>query len=262
MFKHFPPTDATADAPDEIHYPELVAQLERLGFERVGRVRLDVPVEEWQQLLSQYTHHDAEVMVAHEAIPSVVLVAPEGDAYVEVDWFYDSPSIRFRTLLQDQTIVETQRAWNHDPAWPRRLHRALPYRDRREEQLLDVAKGRDLVIAKSETVEQVWQEHRERVARASVEPVPHRNDMSQVLSLWDRLLAHGMRCAVRARRVALVVHGLVPLLATVLCLWLTVSGRVLWGLAVLWMFGILPVLVSSRTAIRIRYVRWLRPPLR
>jgi hypothetical protein len=258
---YFPATDATHEAPDELHYPEIVERLESLGFQRVGRVRLDVPDADWQKLLASYTPHDAEVMAHHERIPGVVLVAPEGDAYVDVDWFYGSPSVRFRTLLDDGTVVETQRAWDSDPAWPVRLHRAIRHRVRREEQLLDVADGRDLVIAASRDVEGVWEEHRARLATAGRPAAVHRRDMGQLLPLWNRFLEHGMRCAVRASRVARLFTMVLPVLAAVVSVWLTVTDHLLGAIVVV-SLGVVLVLLTPRIAIRVRYVRRLRPAWR
>jgi len=258
---HFPAVDATDEAPDDLHYPEIVERLESLGFLRVGRVRLDVSAGDWQKLLALYTPQDAQALVEHERIPDVVLVAPGGDAYVDVGWFYDSPAIRFRTLLADGTVTETQRAWDNDPAWPVRLQRAARYRDRRQEQLLDVAAGRDLVLARSATPEGVWEEHRARVAVAGATPVDHRPDMAQLLPLWNRFLEHGMRCAVRAGRVTRVFSMVLPLLAAVASVWLTTAGHVLLAVLVC-LLGVLPVVATARIAIRSRYVRRIRPAWR
>lgn len=261
MVTYFPAADATDEAPDELHYPEIVERLESLGFLRVGRIRLAVPPTDWQQLLASYLPPDAAALAAHERIPGTVLVAPDGDAYVDVDWFYDSPSIRFRTLLGDGTVVETQRAWDNDPAWPVRLHRAIKHRDRRQEQLLEVAEGRDLAVAESRDVDGVWEEHRARVARAGRPVAVHPNDMAQVLPLWDRFLDHGMRCAVRAGRVARLFTTVLPVVAAVVSFWLTTTGHLLGGVVVVTV-ALAAVLLTPRVAIRIRYVRGLRPAWR
>ncbi|HET7736231.1 MAG TPA: hypothetical protein VFK52_09675 [Nocardioidaceae bacterium] len=261
MVTYFPATDATHEAPDELHYPEVVERLESLGFVRVGRLRLAVPPAEWEALLATYTPGDAAELAYHEAIPGVVLVAPDGDAYVDVDWFYESPSIRFRTLLEDGTVVETQRAWDNDPAWPVRLHRAVKYRIRREEQLLEAADGRDLAVAGSSDVGGVWEEHRARLARAESPPAAHSGDMGQLLPLWNRFLEHGMRCAVRASRVARIFTMALPLLAAVVSVWLTATDRLLAAIAVV-LLGLVLVLLTPRIAIRTRYVRRLRPAWR
>lgn len=262
MVTYFPAVDATHEAPAELHYPDVVARLESLGFARVGRIRLAVPPADWQKLLTSYTPHDAEVLSHHEQIPGVVLVAPDGDAYVDVDWFYDSPSIRFRTLLDDGTVVETQRAWDHDPAWPLRLQRAVKHRDRRQEQLLEVAAGRDLVLAASRDVDEVWEEHRARVAAAGRPVAVHRNEMAQLLPLWDRFLDHGMRCAVRASRVARLFTMVLPILAAIVSFWLTTTEHVVSAIVVLTVLGVVPVVLTPRVAVRTRYVRALRPAWR
>ena len=252
--------DRTRDAPDEVHHPGVVAELEALGFERVGRLGMDLEPAVWQEMLAEYSPSDADVMAAAERVPAVVLVSPDGDAYVDVDWFWGGPSVRFRTELTNHRVLETQLQWRELPAMPRRLRRAARHRVLAEEQLIEVAPGRDLT-AREGDMGSLWAIHRHRLARTG-QAVNHARDMGQVTALYDRFLQHSLRWAVRASRLASVLNTLLPLLAAVLSIWLTISDHVLWAAVVILVAGLVPVALAPRVAIRMRYVRSMRPTWR
>jgi hypothetical protein len=107
--------DVTALAPAATHFPEWVVALENLGFVRLGRVQGVVEPGGIEAMAAGYEPEARGRMLAAERVPTVVLVAPDGSAFADVDWFWGGPSVRIRTLTTDGRLVSTHRAWEYMP---------------------------------------------------------------------------------------------------------------------------------------------------
>jgi hypothetical protein len=170
------------------YYPEVVAAFEQLGFRRIGGVHLVLPDAEVDDLVRSHPAHVRDEFRESARTPETLLAAPDGTAFVGVDWFYRQPSVRLRSLLADGGLVETQRGWDHLPVPVVEME---PYADRlrlRPEQDRS-APGRRFTIVPGAGADAVWAAHQEALARASSPPVEHRRS-DQAVALWQQVLDH------------------------------------------------------------------------
>ena len=106
--------DVSHSDDDREDHPDVVAGFEALGFERVGRV-LSQPAMPFEELAASFAEPDASAFMAHTTVPTPVLRSPGGDAFVDVSWFWDGPSVRLRTRLLDGSLAETLLRWVRQP---------------------------------------------------------------------------------------------------------------------------------------------------
>lgn len=201
--------DVTSVAPAITHFPEWVVALENLGFVRLGRVQGVVDPGGIEALASDYRPEDLEQLIAAERVPAVVLAAADGSSFVDVDWFWGGPSVRFRTLTTDGRLVSTCRAWEHMPAWPVKLRYAERFRSLAQEQRLWAVRGRSLEIVADADAAVLWERHRAHLARLAAVPEPH-DTLAGYIRISERTFTHEQRTADRARTasfVALVLLG-------------------------------------------------------
>ncbi len=171
------------------YYPELARAFEKLGFARIGGLRLSFadPADLEDLITAQPAQIQADFRESSRT-PETLLAAPDGTAFAGVDWFYRQPSVRVRTLLADGQLVETQRGWDHLPIASVEMEpfadrlRLRPEQDRR-------ARGRLFTIVPGDSMDDLWANHRRAVARAGSTPVEHRT-IEQAASLWRQALAH------------------------------------------------------------------------
>jgi hypothetical protein len=254
--------DVTAAAPAITHFPEWVVALENLGFIRLGRVQGELVPDGIEALAADYEPVDRDQLIAAEQVPTVVLAAPDGSAFADVDWFWGGPSIRIRTLTTDGRLVSTHRAWEHMPAWPTTLRSVARYRSLAQEQRLSEARGRSLEIVADVDAATLWERHRAHLTQLAATPEPH-DTLAGYIRLAERAYEHDQRCSDRARPATVAVL----VLLTVLCLTLVPAfvpaARSSWGLLVDALAVVVLVWLASRPlAAWVRYVRWVRPRFR
>jgi hypothetical protein len=178
-------------------YPELVAQLEEAEFLRLGALHARFhSLEDREELVMAYSPDIQDALRRSTEVPETVLVAPDAGAFVGVDWFFGQPSVRLRTLLADDTVVETQRAWDHLPPWPAAGQQYVQHLRLRPEQDHS-ARGRQFTIVEGDDLVRLWEVHRAQVGRSRTGPRDHRT-IDQAALLWGRLMHHDMRCEARA----------------------------------------------------------------
>jgi hypothetical protein len=254
--------DATSDAPVRTHFPEVVAGFEAMGFRQIGRLER-VYLQGLEQVASLYAEEDRRFFCEHKAVPMVVLTAPNGNAFVFVDWWWGMPDVRIRTPMTDGSVVETRRAWDNAPALPMRLELIRRSLDMTEEQLLASVPGggRALALATGAPAE-LWMVHEDRVAswarERCTQPVAGL-DMEQAIGLSHRLSDHDFRAVQRVRlaRFALFMALMAPPLLILFAPRLTHMG---FGamMATLLLETILVVTCRRRIG-RVRYTRRMRP---
>lgn len=257
--------DAT-DSPDErIDYPEIVAELLDLGFEKVGRVLAEPTEGTYEDIVATYDPSQARDFLDHCDVPATVLRAPDGTAFVDIAWFWDSPSVRFRTELADGAVAETHRRWTFRPGLPLILEEHWTNFDIDADMMKrsTPGTGRSTVVIKTNSARDQWALHREHVAAyttaRSTTGLQHR-ELNHYIYMSERLFAHD--AAVERRMAGLwkpliLSYGVVGLLI--------VLGTFLLGfevpailLAILFAIATMPVVrLVLRT--RILPVR-LRPP--
>jgi hypothetical protein len=258
--------DATDQAAEHVHFPEVVEAFEALGFRRLGRLERVYP-EGLDRAADSYAAEHRPVFQQHKAVPMTVLIAEDGTALVLVDWWWGMPDVRIRTAMADGSLVETRRAWDHAPVLPRSLVRIQQRLDLTGEQTLGSVPQRGRVVALATgTPPELWTEHQERAgdwARARGTRPALFSRMEQAAGLSARIADHDARVIGRIRSVQLAVLAvvyLVPLLV-LLRTWLggpmswTEVGLVLVGL-LLWVA--LALMVCPRLP-RVRYLQRVRP---
>jgi hypothetical protein len=252
--------DVTAVAPAVTHFPEWVVALENIGFVRLGRVQGDVVPGGIEELMDDYEPQARDEAIAAHQVPVVVLAAPDGSAFADVDWFWGGPSVRFRTLTTDGRLVATHRAWEHMPAWPRPLRRVQRYRSLAQEQRLSASRGRSLEVVAGADAATMGDRHRAHLARLSARPEPH-DSVAGYIRLAERAFEHEQRISDRARpatvaAMLLLVGGFVTALVL---LW---SNRSPAALAVVVLGALLVLWAQLPLAVWVRYARWVRPRFR
>lgn len=170
-------------------YPEIVAAFEALGFARLGGVHLVFADDtELDELVRSHPPEVQDEFRLSAETPETVLAAPDGTAFVGVDWFYRQPSIRLRSLLADGRLVETQLGWEHLPVPVVEMAPYVRYLRLRPEQDRS-ARGRHFAIVPGAGPEALWEAHRAALARAGVTPVVHAS-LEHAVALWQQVLHH------------------------------------------------------------------------
>ena len=184
-------------------YPELVAALEAIGFRRVGGLLARFHEEsDREALVTAYAPDVQPTLRISTQTPETVLAAPDASALVGVDWFWQQPSVRFRSLMTDDGVVETQRAWDHLPPWPVSGQQYVRHLRLRPEQDHS-ASGRRFTIVEGDDMGALWEAHRRELGRARGKPREHRS-IDQAAVLWAQLMHHDMRAEAKAARWALM----------------------------------------------------------
>lgn len=254
--------DVTSVAPAVTHFPEWVVALENLGFVRLGRVQTVVHPDGIEGLAGDYKPADRDRLIAAEQVPTVVLAAPDGSAFADVDWFWGGPSVRIRTLSTDGRLVSTHRAWEFMPAWPVKLQRATRYRTLRGEQRLSEARGRSLEIVREADAATLWESHRAHLSRVRAAPEPH-DTVAGYIRLSERAIEHELRSAERSPAATLVAELAVIGAFLTLALVLVPGAASPLGLVGLLACGLVLVWVVQFPIVAwVRYVRWIRPRFR
>jgi hypothetical protein len=258
--------DVTDSEDQRVDYPEIVEEFLDMGFTRLGRVVL-VPAEgTHEDTAADYEPALEAKYLAHCDVPTPILRAPDGTAFVEVSWFWDGPSVRMRTELADGSAVETNRRWENPPGLPTQLTRYWKRFDIDKDMIKRSAPhaGRSIEIVSTRDSADQWRHHQQHVERyASRRGTTAKTvaDVGQTIDLAQRLFRHD--AAVERRTVGLwiplvLAYGVVGI---ALVLALGFAGErtaAIWsalGLALL-----TPVLVYTVISrVRILPERW-RPP--
>jgi hypothetical protein len=211
--------DATDDPDQRVAYPEVVAGFVDLGFKQVGRLAAE-PIGGIESLIAGYDREDARRFLEMAPIPTPVLTSPDATAFVEVSWFWESPSIRIRSLLEDGSLVETLRLWDHPPGLPRLLQ--TPWQDmdlyREMTRASTPDGGRSIQVVPDAGPSEMWQAHQRHLGwlsgRRGSGPIRH-DSMEQVISLTRMAFEHDYRLASRARNLMLAGLALYSLAAAI-----------------------------------------------
>lgn len=159
----------TPDADTPIDYPELVKDLEDLGFVEVGRFVAVPKNQTIEDLADVYEPSQRARFLQHATTPIPVLRSPDRSTLAEVAWFWDSPSLRLRTCLQDGSLVETLRRWDHPPPMAETMAgwwKAVDI-DQRMLGSNNPRRGRSMVLTARPSPAEQWAEHQRHVARYS-----------------------------------------------------------------------------------------------
>ena len=254
--------DVTAFAPATTHFPEWVVALEDVGFVRLGRVQGGVDPGGIEALAADYDPEAREQMLTAARIPTMVLAAPDGSAFADVDWFWGGPSVRIRTLTTDGRLVATHRAWEHPPAWPVSLRSVERYRNLALEQRLSAARGRSLEVLAGADAATLWERHRAHLARRRIVPEPH-DTLAGYIRLAERAFEHELRSADRARPAMYAALALLLGVFLLLVPLLVPPARTPWGLVVVVLLAVPLGLAAPRPLVAwVRYLRWIRPRFR
>jgi hypothetical protein len=178
-------------------YPGLVAGFEAVGFRQVGGLHAKFHLEaDREALVASYAPEVQPGLRVSSETPERVLVAPDATAFVGVDWFWHQPSVRLRTLLADDTAVETQRAWDHLPPWPVSGQEYVRHLRLRPEQDHS-ARGRRFAVVEGDDMARLWEVHRSAVRSSRSRSREHRT-IDHAAVLWALLLHHDLRAEARA----------------------------------------------------------------
>lgn len=254
--------DATGEEDTRSSFPEIVEQLEQLGFRRLGRIGAAVVPGGVDALAKGYPPGQRELFNAHAPIPADVLGAPDSSAFVDVAWFWGWPSVRFRSLMSSGALVETVRRWDAMPPWPRAMRRSYRYADAEHEMTRWSTSDRPIQVADGSPAE-LWETHRRSLAAHADRQGPPMRHESLESALWltRRAYEHDSAVVRRANRtllVLVVVVGLAlgglaaPVLESLLL------SLVLAPMAV----GALMLAVAPWLQIRLWYLPWIRPSFR
>jgi len=109
------------DAQAQQWFPEIIDTLLDLGFKRAAIAA--VTVEDPVAVSQHYKEPDRTWFAESANRPTTLLHSPDRDAFAELSgWFGDSPSLRFRSVLDDGSVVETVRQWERLPILNRELN--------------------------------------------------------------------------------------------------------------------------------------------
>ncbi len=265
-----------SDSPDErIDYPEYVRGFEQLGFDIIGRI-IAVPTEGTNEELASGFGDRASEFLEHMTIPTPVLRAPDRSAFVEVSWFWESPSIRIRTTLDDGSLVETLRRWEvPPPTGPMSGYWRTADIDVTMTRQNNPAGGRSVeVIAECDPAEQ-WKHHRDHVARYAAQrnarPIDHwdlEGSIAQLRSTFEHSLAVERGYVRTWKPLVLGYAGIGFAAITVLVAWSFIlsakggNGRPFFvgaiGVALFFAFTMVPVVKLVISRVR-SSPKWLRP---
>lgn len=109
--------DATDSADERVDFPEYVQGFLALGFTRVGRLIARLEDVSHEELAARYDVFRRGTL-EHLTVPTPILTPPGENAFVEVSWYFGSPSVRIRSHLDDGFLVDTLRRWD-SPPWDR-----------------------------------------------------------------------------------------------------------------------------------------------
>lgn len=251
--------DVTDYVPAEMHFPDLVRGFEDLGFVRLGRMaRVSVPGLHVQA--KHYPEPHRRTFIEMKTIPLTVLAAPDGSAFVLVDWWWGMPEVRVRTALTTGAVVETRRTWDAPPVWPSIEAKVSKTYVLHEEQCQWAARGRDIRVAGGGPAE-LWHAHQVHVAAYLAThhgmPDAHR-EMPQAVKLSDRVAIHDIR-TVRQGRLHAIALAITLAGLCVTCMWIAVA----FGLVQMLVFFavvVLPIYIGTpRLLLWLKYKRRLRP---
>lgn len=255
--------DAT-DSPDRrVDYPEIVEELVTLGFEVIGRVAAH-PIEGTNaDIAAEFDPVQAQLYLDHCDVPATVLRSPDSTVFVDVSWFWESPSVRFRTELADGSVAETNRRWTFRPGLPLVLEEYWTNFDIDA----DMAKrstphtGRSTLVVKTSSAAEQWERHRDHVAQysqARSQPPRSHEEVDHYIDLAYRLFEHEV--AVEQRTVGLwkplaIAYGVVGL---ALMLGVAFAGYPLVGVGLGILFAALTMPVIRMIIGKVRFlpVRW------
>jgi len=258
--------DATDSADDRIDYPEIVEEFLDMGFTQLGRVLLEPTQGTHEDTAAEYEPELRAKYLAHCDVPTPILRAPDGSAFVDVSWFWDAPSVRIRTELADGAAVETNRRWENPPSLPKQLAKYWKRFDiGREMTKRSVPRaGRSIEIVATHDSAAHWRQHQEHVERyasrrgTTVAPV---TDLERTSHLAQRLFRHD--AAVERRTVGfwrplLLAYGIVGIVIVALLATAGERSEAIMGALV---FAVLtPVVVYTVISkVRILPEAW-RPP--
>ena len=190
-------------------------------------------------------------------MPTPILASPDGTAFADVSWFWDSPSIRIRSLLEDGSLVETLRLWDHSPGLPQALQSFRQnlelYREMTRASTPD--RGRSIQVVPDAGPAEMWQAHQRHLTwmsgRRGSAPIGH-DSMKQVLALTESAFDHENRVATSTHNLFLATLVAYILTALVLGIFVGVS------------YGTVPMLATGAVAV-LGYVpiaRWVLTRLR
>ena len=189
--------DATENAPPDLHFPYYVQAFQDLRFVRLGRMAR-VMVAGLDEIARYYPEPHRDAFIQMKAIPQTVLAAPDGSAFVLVDWWWGNPEVRLRTVLSTGAVVETRRSWDVPPVWLSRDRWTKRF-VLGDEQRRSAARGRDIrVVAGSPAA--LWRAHQMHVdeyrQKNGGKPIADL-EMVGALNLSSRLAAHDVRVTFR-----------------------------------------------------------------
>jgi hypothetical protein len=245
-----------ADAPDP--QPAVRQELEDRGFRLLGGCALAAPgLAAVERMAGAYDQAVGDEFARQARLPSQVLAAPDGSAFVQLAWLFGCRYAVFSTVLADGRLLQTCLDWEADPAWPRALARHYRTTDRRTEQLV-LATDRDATVVEG-GAGRAWETHRERVADPGLQMREHARledfvglyaAESRARSTWNR----------RVRVVSFLIAFLVVLVP--FQVFTVVVGSQPWWVdaAAVGVAGVLAVWLYLVVWLRVRTVRWLRPP--
>lgn len=198
--------DATDDSDQRVAYPEVVAGFVDLGFQRVGRL-LGEPVDGLEAVAAQYDSAARDRFLEMAPIPAPILASPDGTAFAEVSWFWESPSIRIRSLLEDGSLVETVRLWDHTLDLPQARASGQNF-DRYREMTRSSSpdRGRSIEAVADAGPAEMWQAHQRHLSwvagRRNARPIRHAST-DQAIAVTRAAFEHDYRVVARTRNLML-----------------------------------------------------------
>lgn len=210
--------DVTATSSEGVLHPELVKALEDIGFVRVGQLEAR-PKGKSIVAEATYSHEDHERFMKHlRRPPRQVMTPPDGSAFVGVDDYFGRPVVRFHSLLDTGSLVETIGAMRTDlPNQARPAHAGMT------DLALLVGNSANRQIYSVGSVEPtaVFTEHRANLDRYTTEhggsPTRHES-MAQAVELWQRSADHTAAVNVRLMRLTVIFPMIFWLVISILLL--------------------------------------------
>lgn len=187
--------DATDSTDQRVDYPEIVEEFLAMGFTQVGRLILAPTAGTHEDTAADYESEHGAAYLAHCDVPTPILWAPDGSAFVDISWFWESPSVRIRTELEDGSVAETNRRWENPPALPRQLVKYWKRFDiDRDMTKRSVPRsGRSIEIVATQDSAAQWRQHQDHVARYAASrgtKVATFERFEQAIEMAQRLFSH------------------------------------------------------------------------
>ena len=258
--------DATDDPDQRVDYPSVVAEFTALGFVQVGRIVAEPIDGTYEDLAESFPPEQRELFLEHATVPTPLLTPPDRSAWVEVSWFWGSPSVRIRSELSDGSLVETNRRWRHQPAVPSELARYWRHTniDRDMAKGSVPSRGRSIVISDAADGEEQWREHRRHVEAYAAKRgagVVTTTTVDRCVEINERAFAHDVateRKTVGFWKPIVLAYGAVALLivgAVVL------AGNIVLAIALCLVFAALSLIVPGLVISTVRSLpQSIRPP--